>query len=180
MTSRVDRLAEQLLRERAERARAEPRRSSMDCFACGRSFVYRRPNGDDSGRFCSPRCREYYDAGGPRYDPDYASKNNMRWYRYRDGRPMPMGRHGFLIDCAGCGKQFDSKGLRCCSVECERRAREREEAAAVMAEAGIERPVKRKCEACRGDIPNWRNGRRVSRATRFCSPRCSRKAREAA
>jgi hypothetical protein len=45
-----------------------------------------------------------------------------------------------------------------------------------MAKVGMERPVKRKCEApgCDRDIPNWRNGRRVSKATRFCSDKCSR------
>src|SRR5262249_23632559 len=164
--SRVERLSAQLLRDRA--AQAEPARSqSMACFSCGRSFTYRGPRGDDSGRFCSVRCRECYDAGHPAYDPDYASKNNPRWYN------LPIGPHGFYIDCAGCGKRFDSKGLRCCSAECERRARERGDNAELMGEVGIDRPVKRKCQQCRGDIPNWRNGRRVSKATKFCSKRCS-------
>jgi hypothetical protein len=38
-----------------------------------------------------------------------------------------------------------------------------------LADAGIERPVKRKCEQCSGDIPNWRNG---PSKTRFCSSKC--------
>jgi len=48
-----------------------------------------------------------------------------------------------------------------------------------MAEVGSSMPVKRKCQQCGGDIPNWRNGRRVSKAIRFCSPRCSRQAKKA-
>jgi hypothetical protein len=35
----------------------------LDCFCCGRPFVYKRATGDDSGRFCSSRCREGFDAG---------------------------------------------------------------------------------------------------------------------
>jgi len=38
----------------------------------------------------------------------------------------------------------------------------------VMAEVGIQPIAKRKCECCDAAIPKWRNGRRVSRATRFC------------
>ena len=37
------------------------------------------------------------------------------------------------------------------------------------------RVVKRKCAGCGGDIPNWRNGRRVSSSTGFCNPVCQRK-----
>jgi hypothetical protein len=32
-------------------------------FLCGRSFTYRGPSGDDSGRFCSAVCRDAYDSG---------------------------------------------------------------------------------------------------------------------
>ena len=92
-----------------------------------------------------------------------------------------MGRHGFLIDCAGCGKRFDSKGLRCCSPACERSLGDRRKTERLKIEAGVEYQsrlgAKRKCEGCGGDIPNWRKGRRVSKATRFCSPSCGQKAR---
>jgi hypothetical protein len=101
-----------------------------------------------SGRFCSARCREWFDVGNPPYDSHYASKADPRWYS------LPTGPHGFLIDCAGCGRRFDSKGLRCCSPECERRYRERQDNAAVMAEVGMEAAAKRKCEECGGPIPN--------------------------
>jgi hypothetical protein len=34
-----------------------------NCFACGGSYIYKGPNGENSGRFCSEKCREAYDAG---------------------------------------------------------------------------------------------------------------------
>jgi hypothetical protein len=95
---------------------------------------------------------------------------------------MPMGSHGFLVPCAGCGRQFDSKGLRCCSADCERQYRERKDNAGIMAEVGMEPvSVKRKCEnpGCGRPIPKWRNGKRVSSATRFCSKSCANKASKA-
>jgi hypothetical protein len=137
-----------------DRPRSAP---TPECFACGRGYVP-KPSGDASTSFCSVRCREAFDAGFPPYDPTYHHKTNQRWYS------LPLGRHGFLIDCAGCGKRFDSKGLRCCSIECERALRPRSGS-------------KRRCERCQGDIPRWRNGRKVSKATRFCSPKCARSAR---
>jgi hypothetical protein len=182
-----------ILRDR-ERADTQPSQNIVDCISCGASFIYRPPQGDDSGRFCSPRCREWYDNGNSSYDQHYASKNNPLWYTWRsisastrvsahDARPMPMGPHGFIIACAGCGKNFDSKGLRCCSADCERQYRERKDNAAVMAEVGMEpASTKRKCEnpGCGKSIPKWRNGKRVSKSTRFCSQACQRKCWKAA
>jgi hypothetical protein len=167
----------------------KPKTEAPRCHACGRSFmrmtgyarstalraVVSRPNpeGDDNTwAFCSARCREAYDNGWAAYDPHYANKSNPRWYS------LPMGKYGFLIECLGCGKDFDSKGLRCCSVECERDYRKRLEAEAVMAEVGMDALVKRKCEQCGGDIPNWRNGRRVR--SNYCSKSCQQKASKAA
>jgi hypothetical protein len=144
-----------------------------ECFACGRTYVPKPPSGDDSTRFCSVRCREAFDAGFPPLDPAYHLKTNQRWYS------LPLGRHGFLIECAGCSKTFDSRGLRCCSTECERTYRQRQQNQADLAEIGMEIATKRKCEACGGNIPNWRNGRRVSKATRFCSSQCGQRARKA-
>jgi hypothetical protein len=76
----------------------------LDCFSCGRPFTYRDPKADGtSGRFCSDPCREWFDAGNPPYAPI------GRLYG------LPIGTHGFVINCAACGGDFDSKGLRCCS-----------------------------------------------------------------
>ena len=134
--------------------------------------LHAQAEGDDSTRFCSARCREAYDAGFPPHDPRYHTKGNQRWYA------LPLGREGFKIDCAGCGKRFDSLGLRCCSIECERGLGQKRETERLKVEAGIEfvskLGPKRKCQTCQGNIPRWRNGRAVS-----CSPRCSRSARGA-
>jgi hypothetical protein len=87
------------------------------------------------------------------------------------------GSKGF--DCAGCHKEFESLGLRCCSTQCERRHREQRDKLAVMAEVGVQPSAKRGCEApgCEATIPKWRKGRKVSSATRYCSPKCARKAK---
>lgn len=150
---RTDRLAAaikaDLLAERTAVKKAQ------ECFTCGRPFL------NPHSRFCHERCREAFDAGLGPYDPDYASKNNPRWYS------LPMGPRGFMITCKGCNRPFDSVGLRCCSIECDRKHRLNLEVA--------DHPFrieKRKCESCGGDIPNWRKGRRVSKAVRFCSRRC--------
>jgi hypothetical protein len=147
-----------------------------ECFACGRTYSKGstgiEPWGLENERFCSDKCRHSYDQGGPAYDPDYASKNNPRWYS------LPMGKHGFLIDCAHCGREFDSKGLRCCSVECERGLKAKREATTIMAEVEMEPPAKRMCEApgCSHHIPRWKNGRQVSAKVRYCSPGCRKRA----
>jgi hypothetical protein len=95
---------------------------------------------------------------------------------------MTKGAHGFMIQCAGCAKEFDSKRLRCCSAECERPYREREQNLAVLAEVGIEAKVKRTCAnpECGATIPTWRNGRRESAKVLYCSPKCARKAQRLA
>lgn len=143
----------------------------LDCFACGRSFC----RGD--GRFCCSRCRTAFDEGFPPYAPTVVK------YTWLDGRPMPISGGGFLIACRGCGKDFSSKGLRCCTPDCERKFRERQETAAIMAEAGMERSVKRKCVVCGSDIPRYAGAGKKRRAvpiTRVCcSPKCQKKHRMA-
>ena len=178
------------------------RTNAPECFACGRSFLPRPRDGDDdTWRFCSPRCREAYDAGLPPYDPDQlrklVSKFSPGGLHVVAGPPglssydpllgsqqlsrgiKRRGSAGWIVECLNCGAEFDSAGLRCCSVECERRYRDRSENEQLMAEAGMERPIKRKCEQCGGVIPNWRSGRQVKKTTRFCSPRCSKASKRA-
>jgi hypothetical protein len=94
---------------------------------------------------------------------------------------MTMMEKGYRIRCASCHREFESKGLRYCSPECERSHRERQENLAAMAEVGTEPPPRRRCAnpECRARIPAWRNGRKVSSLTRFCSPKCARKVRAA-
>ena len=56
----------------------------------------------------------------PAYDPGYASKADPRRYS------LPMGKHGFLVPCANCGKTFNSKGLRSCWPAASRLAHDAE------------------------------------------------------
>jgi len=81
-----------------------------------------------------------------------------------------------MPDCAHCRKEFESVGPECCSTDCERFFRERQNNLAVMAKAGIEPKARRQCEQCKAVIPTWRKGRRVSKSVRFCSEKCSKRA----
>jgi hypothetical protein len=162
-SSKTARLALALLRDR-ERPSAV--NSTTTCFLCGRSYTYGGPSGDDSGRFCSVRCRENYDAGKrPQSSPQLYS--------------LRPGKTGFYITCAGCAREFESLGLRCCTPECERAYRERSESRELMAEVGMAPVAKRICEneGCNRPIPTWRGGRRVSKTVRFCSQKCQRASR---
>jgi len=169
-----------------------------ECFCCGRSFTPQPSTGDDNThRFCSTRCREAFDNGFPPYDPDHfrelartSDTSNFRvvagptgvtsYDTLQDSNQVSRGikrrgSTGWVIECFNCGKEFDScEGFRCCRSECERRCRNRSENHELMSKVGMDGPIKSKCHECGGNIPNWRNGRRVSKATRFCSDRCSR------
>jgi len=170
MTNTTERLTAAIL---ADRARPTTQHNIVPCFVCGHTFVYKGRRGDLNGRFCSMRCQDWYDAGNEPIGEEIV-------YRCRDGRPMKRGPKGFYIDCANCRKEFESLGLRCCSIECERSYRERQDNLAVMAQAGIEPKAKRQCEQCKAVIPAWRKGRQVSKSVRFCSEKCSKRARRAA
>jgi hypothetical protein len=194
LTGDTKRLAEALLADRNRVIIPDDR--IAPCFACGHTMIYKGRRGDLNGRFCSTNCQDWYDAGNPApSNPvDYAVP--LRDYVVIAGPPslkigsssyggigieMRPTSGGFTIRCASCRREFESKGLRCCSPECERCYRERQENLAVMAEVGVEPSSKRQCAnpECRGRIPAWRKGRKVSGATRFCSPKCARKARTA-
>ena len=132
------------------------------------------------GRFCTSRCRDVYDAGLPAYGS--APAGTGRW-RVVAGPILtdqelhlatlhfqPKGT-GVEIQCRGCHKLFISKGLRCCSTECEHKYRERQDIAATMAEAGMEPlSAKRKCSECGRDIPRYVGTGRKRRLVKFDPP----------
>jgi endogenous inhibitor of DNA gyrase (YacG/DUF329 family) len=191
---RQARLAEQLLRDRERHRVAATPGPDVECFGCGKSFVYRGPRGDNSGRFCSDECRIEYDVPGAfSFDPFKVT----RWRVIAGGDPghlvaPPMRRvpahkcadgeyrGGFRINCRGCGKPFESLGWPYCSKGCKHASHERAANAADRAAVGIAAPIKRKCQECGGSIPRWRKGRQVSKATRFCSPKCKQRAAKGA
>ena len=95
---------------------------------------------------------------------------------------MRQSSDGFMIPCANCRRVFDSIGSRYCSSDCERRYCERQRNLDTMVEVGIEPATKRVCANpdCSVVIPKWRDGRRVSSKTRFCSLKRKVKANRAA
>lgn len=152
-----------LSRNRQHRQKPSPEasRKARLCFSCG------RPLASNTGRrFCSGPCRDWFDAGYPPYtEPDQTATYSL-----------PVDQDGFDIPCAACGTVFPSKGLRCCSTECERRYREQQDNRAVLTEVGQQPAPKRQCAECGATIPTWRNGRRVRSGTQFCSKACSKAA----
>jgi hypothetical protein len=168
--SKTERLASALL---ADRNRQTTQHNIIGCFVCGYRFVYKGRWGELNGNFCSIRCQDWYDAGNEPVSDEIV-------YCWREGRPMRAGSKGCYIDCANCRKEFESLGLRCCSTECDQGHRERESNLAVMAEAGIEPKARRQCEQCKAVIPTWRKGRKISKSVRFCSEKCSKRAKRAA
>ena len=147
----ADALVRDLLTERPRSPEAKT------CFACGRPYS----RGD--GRFCGSKCQQAYDLG------------------FTPGEVVSKPRDGVSLPCRGCGRQFVSKGLRCCSVACERQSHERDANAALIAEVGMDLCSKRKCQECGGDIRRWtgvgRKRRQVTSAARFCSLKCGKRAR---
>lgn len=183
----VKSITAEILRDREARRAKAADTGDMPCFKCGKLFRYRGPRGDNSGRFCSDHCRVEYDH--PRafsFDPFRVTK----WKVVAGGDPgylvsTPMTRiaaGGWRVACRGCGKPFQSSGLAYCKPTCRKVSNERAEAVALMAEVGMDAPVKRRCQApgCTDPIPMWRNGRAVSKKTRYCKPACGQRARKAA
>ena len=166
------------------------------------------PDTSMSGRFCSMRCQQWFDDGNPSYEqqceyerelikapldtlvvvagpPDLVVGANYYAGVFPEGfkfTPMRRGSEGFYIACKHCNKEFESKGLRCCSTDCDKAYRESEERRAVLKEAGIEPTSRRMCErvGCDRPIPKWKNGRQVSSKVRFCSDLCRKRAAKAA
>ena len=144
MTTRTERLAAALL---ADRDRKAIERANVGvCFMCARGMIYH------GSRFCSDRCCDYYDAGAAGCEQDWRHPDIA--YTYLDGHPMSKAAHGFKIACAHCRKEFDSKGSRCCSAECERRYREREQNLATLAEVGAEVKEKSPLRTVRREHPD--------------------------
>jgi hypothetical protein len=166
MSDRIRQLAEQYRVEVEKPAKDGPEISI--CFSCGGRFVK-----SDFGRFCSSNCREQYDAGLPSFE---RMQELQSYVRLTDG---------VMLSCLGCGKKFRSRGVRCCSRECEakyvRECSKKNELTELRAETGVSGTSrKRPCgnPECSNTIPPWTaTGRKTS--TRFCSKKCERKARSA-
>ena len=144
-----------LLADRPEREHAP------ECFACGRAYPCRGPDGDDSGRFCSPGCRIAYDAGFPAYERQRELSRGFpdpsKPFRLVAGRLPACGRCGALCvetymgkggavfccwrcrddkprDCVVCGKWLNASGRRgpYCSDGCANTTRKAKKAKMAM------------------------------------------------
>jgi hypothetical protein len=81
-------LADAILRDRDQRRDAAELRPDMECFGCGKLFVYRRTRGDSNARFCSDECQIEYDVPGAfTFDPFKVT----RWRVIAGGDP------GYLV-----------------------------------------------------------------------------------
>jgi hypothetical protein len=128
------------------------------CAGCSSSYIYRWPADlDRNGRFCSDKCRDGWDAG-------------IRFRQTRPRWPWPTTAGGFRIDCRQGKKPFASTGLRCCSRDCERALKDRDEVMRVAAEIGHTPRPTRVCEGCGGRVPRYARANQ-----RFCSPRCRKR-----
>jgi hypothetical protein len=127
----------------------------LPCFACGHSFTYHGPSGDDSGRFCFAQCREWHDAGNPpaAENPGFHPRGEELWRE--KGLPELYGLRGWKSD----GREYYADIIA---------ASDRKRAE--LAGRELIRPRKL-CAKCGGRIPVWINGRKV-RADRIHCDAC--------
>jgi predicted nucleic acid-binding Zn ribbon protein len=144
--------------------------SPTKCFLCRASYLYCGSVGDDSGRFCSDRCRDAYDFSGLRYRSPEAR------FTHADGHLMPPVAGGFRVACRSCGVQFNSNGLAFCSDDCRRLGEARQEAKA----AGHEPRKGRTCIDCGSRIPRYTSSGRATKANVVRCTGCQRKTARAA
>jgi hypothetical protein len=162
----ADEIRADLLAEAEEEQTALKPSSPTKCRLCRAGFLYRGPDGDNSGRFCSDRCRDAYDRVGLRYRPPEAR------YTHGDGRAMARVTGGFRIACRYCQVEFNSNGLAFCSDECRRLEETRKEAKA----AGHSPRRGRKCIDCGSRIARYTPTGKAAKATVVRCTACQRKA----
>jgi hypothetical protein len=105
MTSRAERLAAAILADRARAADVPSRADTVQCFMCGYSMVYR------ANRFCSDRCRNFYDAGAPGHEQNWLQPPRIIDAPIRDLKVM-AGPPGLEIGSSYYGALFDKRGAQ--------------------------------------------------------------------
>jgi hypothetical protein len=149
-------IARAILADRKERV-AQPKYEAMECLSCGRGFVYKGPSGDDSGRFCHARCREWYDAGNPTYEPSKVVVERANQVPLRDWKVV-AGPPGLEAGSAYYADILD-------------RGPKKERVIGKLANDELIRP-RRLCDRCSQPLPVWINGRKVP-STRLRCLKCS-------
>jgi predicted nucleic acid-binding Zn ribbon protein len=140
-----------------------PKHQTAKCFLCERDYLYVDTSGDDSGRFCSARCREAYDAGFPRGSDNPGLHPELM--------PNLYGHEGWRVVAGPPGVSIGSLYYDELMAWCERKWQR-------LAKRRVIEPLqpKRKCASCGSDIPNWRGTgkarRRVREDVKFCCEKC--------
>ena len=108
--------------------------------------MYKGPSGDDSGRFCHQRCREWFDAGNPPYAPVNVSSVPIRDWKVVAGPP------GVNLGASNYGPILDRKRpLRRGQTE----------------PGELIRP-RRPCQRCGSSLPVWVKGKAVRKSVKYC------------
>ena len=129
----------------ADQERTPSSHNVIDCFSCGRSIIYKGPQGDDSGRFCHQRCREWFDAGNPPYAPV-----NVSSVPIRDWKVICRPARGEI------GVVYYGPILE---PEARRRGQTKP--------AELIRP-RRPCQRCGSSLPVWVKGKAVRKSVKYC------------
>jgi hypothetical protein len=130
---------------------ARPKHEAPTCFSCGRGFAYKGPQGDESGRFCSTRCREWYDAGKSAYDPPEVTvaritRVPLREWKVIAGR-LKIGS-AYYADILDRPKKAKRIGR--------------------LSNDELIRP-RRLCERCGSPLPVWLKGQQVPVTRKYCA-----------
>ena len=137
----IQAIAAEILRDRE---RAPSSHNVIDCFSCGRSFIYKEPRGDDSGRFCHSRCREWFDAGNPPYAPASVTAVPIGDWKVVAGPP------GLELGASYYSPILD---------------RPRRRGQAEPTELICPRPP---CQRCGSLLPVWINGKALRKSVKYC------------
>jgi hypothetical protein len=116
-------------------------------FACGRSFTYRGPQGDDSGRFCSSVCQKAHDSGFQQEPP--LDVFAVKAWKIIAGPPG-----------AEIGASYEPI------------SRKRKKRSAKPGNDELIRP-RRLCVKCGAKLPVWVNGKKARKTQKYCLG-CSR------
>jgi hypothetical protein len=158
-------IAEDLLAETTEPAGRsnEPGADLNRCCSCGAGMVYHGPRDDNSGRFCSTRCQEWFDSNSA-FTRVSVCSGNLRWFENPGLRPAFMGGalyglRGWKVVAGPPGVEIGS-GYYAPVIEATDRKR------AELEGRDLIRP-RRLCK-CGRRIPVWHKGRKVPGSRMLC------------
>jgi hypothetical protein len=125
----------------------------IPCLSCGARFVYKGPQGDGSGRFCSDRCREWCDAGNQR------AEDNPGIRPTEANMPGLYGLRGWKVIAGPPGIEIGSEYYAGIIAASDRKRAE--------SAGDLIRPRKL-CARCGAKLPVWIKGRKVPSSRKLC------------